>query len=382
MNVSQGSLTPINEFIVKVASRCNLDCDYCYEYNTGDSSWRDMPKFMSNSTCEYLAARIAEHAAEHRLADVFVTFHGGEPLLAGPARLKRYAQIFEGAGAEAGVKVRFSIQTNATLVTDSVCDFIRDHNVAVSVSLDGNREANDRHRLDKLHHSTYESTRAGIKLLQQRVGSLLTGILAVIDLQNDPIEVFDELAALGVKDIDFLLPHFNWNRPPPREHPESLEYGLWYWKIFLAWTRGRHPHTNIRFFVNIISQLLGRGGVYEAMNLAPASLITISTAGDYEAVDCIKSAGAGAQVTGMTVRRNSVTDIISHPSIQVRQSGEQQLSAKCLSCDVKNVCGGGYFPHRFSESNGFDNPSVYCQDLKWLITETSRYIRGRGCNAA
>ena len=34
---------PINEFVIKVASRCNLDCDYCYEYNTGDNTWKSMP---------------------------------------------------------------------------------------------------------------------------------------------------------------------------------------------------------------------------------------------------------------------------------------------------------------------------------------------------
>jgi uncharacterized protein len=28
-----------------------------------------------------------------------------------------------------------------------------------------------------------------------------------------------------------------------------------------------------------------------------------------------------------------------------------------------NACGGGYLPHRFSKVNGYDNPSVYCDDL-------------------
>jgi uncharacterized protein len=27
------------------------------------------------------------------------------------------------------------------------------------------------------------------------------------------------------------------------------------------------------------------------------------------------------------------------------------------------ACGGGYLPHRFSRDNGYDNPSVYCDDL-------------------
>jgi uncharacterized protein len=28
-----------------------------------------------------------------------------------------------------------------------------------------------------------------------------------------------------------------------------------------------------------------------------------------------------------------------------------------------NACGGGYLPHRFSKENGYDNPSMYCNDF-------------------
>ena len=41
---------PINEFIIKIASRCNLNCTYCYEYNQGDDSWKRASKFMSLDT--------------------------------------------------------------------------------------------------------------------------------------------------------------------------------------------------------------------------------------------------------------------------------------------------------------------------------------------
>ena len=34
---------------------------------------------------------------------------------------------------------------------------------------------------------------------------------------------------------------------------------------------------------------------------------------------------------------------------------------------MKEICAGGYLPHRFSRANRFDNPSVYCDDLKTLI---------------
>ncbi|VTY39422.1 Anaerobic sulfatase-maturating enzyme [Xylophilus ampelinus] len=269
-----GATHAINEFIVKVASRCNLDCDYCYEYHSGDESWRSMPKLMSPDTAQYLASRIAEHCREHRLENVFITFHGGEPAMAGAARLDDYIEIFK---AEAGkdFDIVFTMQTNATLVTDELCALIRRHNVQVSVSIDGNRKHNDRHRLDHRGRSTHDRTSRGIAKLRAEVGSRLCGILAVVDIHTDPLEVFDALAAYGVSSVEFLLPHHNWEREPPRLHGTGHDYGSWYLEIFKAWVGGRHSHLNIRFFTHILSQLSGRKGLYEAMTLEPVSLVTV-----------------------------------------------------------------------------------------------------------
>ncbi|MGH8573602.1 MAG: FxsB family cyclophane-forming radical SAM/SPASM peptide maturase, partial [Gammaproteobacteria bacterium] len=39
--------TPIRQFVLKVYSRCNLACDYCYVYQMADQTWRDRPLVMS-----------------------------------------------------------------------------------------------------------------------------------------------------------------------------------------------------------------------------------------------------------------------------------------------------------------------------------------------
>ena len=35
--------TPFRQFIVKMHSRCDLSCEYCYMYEMADSSWRTRP---------------------------------------------------------------------------------------------------------------------------------------------------------------------------------------------------------------------------------------------------------------------------------------------------------------------------------------------------
>ena len=46
-------------------------------------------------------------------------------------------------------------------------------------------------------------------------------------------------------------------------------------------------------------------------------------------------------------------------------------AATCRDCPLVRACGGGLYAHRYKSANGFDNPSVYCDDLKILIPQLS-----------
>ena len=93
---------PFRQFILKVHSRCNLSCSYCYVYEMADQSWRQLPRQMSRAVVSQVARRIAEHADAHRLPSVDVILHGGEPLLAGASRLTELAGLLRGSGAYPG----------------------------------------------------------------------------------------------------------------------------------------------------------------------------------------------------------------------------------------------------------------------------------------
>jgi uncharacterized protein len=38
------------------------------------------------------------------------------------------------------------------------------------------------------------------------------------------------------------------------------------------------------------------------------------------------------------------------------------------------VCGGGLYSHRYRSDTGFMNPSVFCQDLSYLIRHIHRRV--------
>lgn len=367
---------PINEFIVKVASRCNLNCDYCYEYNLGDDSWKSQPKLIDENTIHVLGQRIAEHASQHDLRTVFVSLHGGEPLLLGPKRLDRMCSILR---EEIGIptEVIFSMQTNGILLSERIIEVIRRNRIAVSVSIDGDREAHDRHRVDHRGRGSYDRVARGLELLRREAPDCFANVLAVVDTRNNPVRSFDAVASFGVQYMDFLLPHWHWDAPPPRPTDDPVAYGRWFWELYEAWTADRHPGVEIRFLANIVNQLAGGAPLYEGMTLSPVTLIVIATDGSIEAVDCIKSTGSGVQQIGLSINSASFDMALDAQLISIRQAGEGQLCDLCRQCLFKRECAGGYFPHRWGRGRHFDNPSVYCADLYWLISRIREDLASR-----
>src|ERR1700724_3537958 len=78
----------VSQYVLKVHSRCDLSCDHCYIYEHADQSWRGKPKTISPELVAQTAARIAQHAGAHKLPEVHVVLHGGEPLLLGVERTR------------------------------------------------------------------------------------------------------------------------------------------------------------------------------------------------------------------------------------------------------------------------------------------------------
>ena len=77
----------LNTFIVKFASPCNLNCTYCYEYNTGDDSWKSKPKYFSLENAILLNKRLKEYLVKTEHNYINIIGHGGEPLLMGAEKL-------------------------------------------------------------------------------------------------------------------------------------------------------------------------------------------------------------------------------------------------------------------------------------------------------
>jgi uncharacterized protein len=357
---------PFREFIVKVHSRCDLSCDYCYMYEMADQAWRNQPRSMSPETAELTARRIGEHARSHHLPGVTLIVHGGEPLLAGRDLITQLVTATR-RSAGPGIPVAACVQTNGVGLSDAYLTLFDELGVMIGVSLDGDIDAQDRHRRFASGRGSYTSVAAALRRLQ-RFPHLYSGLLCTIDLRNDPVRTYQALAGFAPPKIDFMLPHGTWAAPPPGRDPDPARtpYADWLIEVFDHWYP--RPLTRVRLFEEIMQLLLGGHSDSESVGLAPARMVVIETDGTIEQVDTLKAAFAGATATGLHVASDPLDTALLLPQIAARQIGARALSAQCRACTIHPVCGGGMYSHRYREGTGFANPSVYCPDLMALIT--------------
>jgi uncharacterized protein len=367
--------TPFNEFILKIHSRCDLSCHYCYVYEMADKSWQSQPKRMSRKTIDHTAARIAEHASKHSLDTVQVVLHGGEPLLAGLELIEYTVEKIRGS---TDVRVDFDMQTNGVLLDTNYLKLFDFYDIHVSVSLDGDEDAHDRYRRRANGEGSHTAVVRGLQLLtSDRFRHLFNGLICTIDPRNDAVGTYEALLQFGPPEIDFLLPHGNWSAPPPARITGSQEtpYGNWLARIFDRWYGAPLQETRVRLFAEIMKLLLGGASTTELIGLSPIGAVVIETDGSIEQSDILKSAFQGASETGLHVSRDSFDAALALPSFITRQIGQHALSGECLSCELLQTCGGGLYAHRYRADNGFANPSVYCYDLFRIISHVRDAMR-------
>ena len=162
-------------FEFAVTSNCNLACAYCFTDARPTS-------FRGNATvelAELFIDRIAEYRANIRSQIPFtIEFSGGEPLM----NFKVIRHTIEYAENEYGelLNTEFVIQSNLTLLTSKILEFIIEHKVSVGVSCDGFRAVHDKQRPfadNRGSHRLVETNMIKLRgLYPEKTGSVITVI--------------------------------------------------------------------------------------------------------------------------------------------------------------------------------------------------------------
>jgi uncharacterized protein len=361
-----GMTTPITNYILKSTSFCNINCSYCYIFNVKDTTFRNKAKVMPLEVLERAASQMSELAVQQGVKNISVTFHGGEPMLAGMEWFQQaISHLKDCAKDKHGL--RLSMQTNAILIDDAWLDLIEQHRIGIGVSLDGPPHINDRARVNFAGRSTYNGTVAGIQKLLSR--KLMGGILCVIDPDVDGLEIYKHFLTLGVNQIDFLWPlEHTWESPPPSHASQSTPYADYLIPIFDEWWKTGNGKVRIRYFENIIKGLMGAQVGLDSLGANPISTVILDTNGSIEPLDSLRVCEDNLTDVGLNLATDRIVDLYNTRLFKATLAGRQGLCSQCQSCPIHTTCGAGYLPQRYSREKSFDNPNVYCRDLWKFIT--------------
>jgi uncharacterized protein len=141
---------------------CNLACSYCFFLDK--ELLYPNSKFRMNE--ETLEAYIQQLIETHRSQQVTVAWQGGEPTLMG-VDFYRKAIEYQDKYRRPGMTFENTMQTNGTLLDDEWCQFFKENDFLIGISIDGPRHLHDAHRVDKGGKPTFDRVMRGLRLLQK-----------------------------------------------------------------------------------------------------------------------------------------------------------------------------------------------------------------------
>lgn len=146
-------------------TKCNLDCAYCLIEKNLENRDVDHHNLGLEDGINVLSS-FSKLAMQQRTSKKTIMLYGGEPLINKDNlfRFIEYIRENERKGLFNG-EVEIVLESNETLVTESVAQFLKKHGVFVIVSIDGTPRVHNRYRKKKDKSNSYEEARKGFEIL-------------------------------------------------------------------------------------------------------------------------------------------------------------------------------------------------------------------------
>lgn len=249
-------MSSISVMLKPVSGNCNMKCDYCFY---GDEQKKRNWENRGVMTQETLR-NVIRKTLLHTDGECFLVFQGGEPSLAGLDFYQKcieYVRYF----SRGIIPVYYAFQTNGTNITGEWCEFFKENDFLVGVSVDGTETIHNRYRKYKNSENTYSQIIQACEEMN-RCG-VAYNILTVVhrEVAENIRGIYADYREKGWKNQQYIV----CMDPLCEEkggHPYSLTpelYGRFLSDLFECWyadyQRGRQPY--IRQFENYRAILSG-----------------------------------------------------------------------------------------------------------------------------
>ena len=335
--------------IKPVGSFCNLKCDYCYV----EKFKKERMVVMSDAILERTISDCIESSNTPT-----ITWHGGEPTLAGLSffeRAAKYTKKYVGDKT-----IRNVIQTNATTITPRLAKFFKENLYEVGVSIDGPQTIHGIHRKTPVRTNSFERVMRGLDLLRNFGNNPL--VIATVTRETLPYatEVFDFLVSLGFKTIKYS-PVFDAN-----DDIFSIGNEDWYLylkRVFERWVELEDSAISVREIDEIIAWLENKSINFCSSTRTCSNWVSVDPRGEIYPCEYFRSEFSYGNIENLRLK-----DIPNTQQHNYFCRLFNAVPAKCKGCDFFNLCGNGCPATRVS-LNGKTDPNgvyVYCEQRKEL----------------
>lgn len=194
----------LRKICLQVTQNCNFRCEYCV-YSGNYINRQHNAQKMEWETAKLGMDFLLKHSKESSSIDV--GFYGGEPLLEYDLVLDCIKYMKKKAY---GKQVSFNLTTNGSLLTEEIAKEVMEHNIRITISLDGPEEIHNKNRkFASSGNGTYESVYRNIQRIIKKFPEFKKNLLfsVVIDptIQLNCVteyiaaedELFDESTIMG-----------------------------------------------------------------------------------------------------------------------------------------------------------------------------------------
>lgn len=382
MTILKGKQIKHLEIILKISERCNISCTYCYVFNMGNSLAVDSSPVISLDNVIALKGFFERSAAENKIEVIQVDFHGGEPLMMKKDRFDQMCGILR-QGNYGTTRLELALQTNGILIDEGWLTLFEKHKVHASISVDGPKHINDRHRLDRKGKSTYEGTINGLRLLQSawEQGRLPgePGILCVANASANGAEIYRHFSdILKCKRFDFLIPDNHHDEPTDGEG-----VGRFLNEALDAWFADGRPEIFVRIFNTYLGTMLNSQFsrvIGMSANVESAYAFTVTADGLLRIDDTLRSTSDEIFKAVGHVSELSLTGVLEASNVKEYLSLSSELPDDCADCIWNNVCHGGRLVNRYSRTNRFNNKTVFCSSMRFFLSRAASHLMATGIN--
>lgn len=343
----------IESLCLYMAHDCTLSCTYCY--NSGGRSV-NAGMMMSPEVAEAALMRFFTKPGK-RYA---VSFYGGEPLMNFQA-IKRVVEIGGVLAGDREIDISYSVTTNGTIMNDEIIDFLDKHFSTVTISIDGPKYINDRHR-KAATYSPFEKTMANLNRLLEKSRSVKVTVRGTIagDCISELESTVSFLSGLGADGFSIA---------PVNTGKESHAYinDDWYEEYI-----GRFNGLTVFYFDGLVE---GRGVGFKytlpvvANILTKRKFIKHCDAGRNIAVTADGSLYACHGLTGYDAFcMGNVRDEVKQ-SFKKMQETFAGLTIydmeECRQCWARYLCGGSCYAHAYINTGSLYSPEPrHCRLFK------------------